>query len=221
MPARNSKRRIRRKRRARHAAKPSLKEGSVFLNIPYDADFENLLLAYIAGISAFGFAPRATLEIPFSERRLDRILALIRESKYSVHDLSRVQLDRTSPRTPRFNMPFELGLTVAIGKSIHPDHDWIVCETVAHRIKKSLSDLDGTDAYIHGGTIAGVFRELGNAFVGISRQPTVREMSQIYRVLRAEFKNVLQRTGAKNAFNASVFKELCVLASTAVDELTS
>jgi hypothetical protein len=130
-------------------------------------------------------------------------------------------MDRKFPPTPRFNMPFELGLTVAMGKSSHPDHAWIVCETVAHRIKKSLSDLDGTDAYIHGGTVAGAFRELGNAFVGSKRQPTVREMSQIYRVLRTQFQRVLKRTGAKDAFNARVFKELCVLASTASDELMS
>lgn len=220
MAARNSRRRIRRKRRARRAARPNVRESSVFLNVPYDSRFENLFLAYIAGISAFGFSPRATLEIPFGERRLDRILALIRASKYSVHDLSRVQRDG-NPRLPRFNMPFELGLTIALERSSHPDHAWIVCETVAHRVKRSLSDLDGTDAYIHGGTIAGIFRELRNAFVGSSRQPTVRQMAQIYKVLRTEFKNVLQRTGASEAFNASVFKELCVLGSTAADELTA
>jgi hypothetical protein len=193
---------------------------SVFLNVPYDAGFENLFLAYIVGISAFGFTPRATLEIPFGQRRLDRILSLIRQSRYSIHDLSRVQLDPAAPRTPRFNMPFELGLTVAMERSGDGDHSWIVCETVPHRIKKSLSDLDGTDAYIHGGTVAGVFRELGNAFVGSSRQPTVTEMSQIYRLLRAQFRSVLKKAGAKDAFNARVFKELCVRASTAADELT-
>jgi hypothetical protein len=52
-------------------------------------------------------------------------------------------------------MPFELGLTIGLERSAHPNHSWIVCETVPHRIKKSLSDLDGTDAYIHGGTVAG------------------------------------------------------------------
>jgi hypothetical protein len=159
------------------------------------------------------------LEIPFGERRLDRILALIRQSQYSIHDLSRVQLDRKSPPTPRFNMPFELGVTVAVQRTAYPDHSWIVCETVRRRLNKSLSDLDGTDAYIHGGTIAGVFREMGNAFVGSSRQPTVTEMSQIYRVLRTQFRAVLKRAGARDAFNARVFKELCVLASTAADEL--
>jgi hypothetical protein len=86
----------------RRAAKPRVREEDVFLNIPYDARFENLLLAYIAGISAFGFAPRATLEIPFGQRRLDRILSLIRQSRYSIHDLSRVELDPNAPRTPRF-----------------------------------------------------------------------------------------------------------------------
>ena len=43
------------------------RDKSVFLNIPYDAAFENLLLAYIAGISAFGFTPRATLEAAADE----------------------------------------------------------------------------------------------------------------------------------------------------------
>lgn len=33
---------------------------SAFLNIPYDDTFQSLYLAYIAGITAFGLAPRAT-----------------------------------------------------------------------------------------------------------------------------------------------------------------
>jgi hypothetical protein len=198
----------------RKEPKPSANREAVFLNIPYDERFENLLLAYIAGISAFGFSPRATLEIPFSERRLERIISLIASSQYSVHDLSRVQLDRAKPRTPRFNMPFELGLTVGLGK-----RGWIVCETVPHRIKKSLSDLDGTDVYIHGGTVQGVFRELCNAFVRSRRQPSVVEMMQIYRILRTNLKGILRKAGAKDPFNARVFINLCVLASAAADEL--
>jgi hypothetical protein len=208
-------------KRTQNASKPKLKidPASVFLNIPYDAGFENLLLAYIVAVSAFGFTPRATLEIPFGQRRLDRILMLIRQSKYSIHDLSRVQLDRKRPRTPRFNMPFELGITVALEKTAHPAHEWVLCESVRRRINKSLSDLDGTDAYIHNGTIKGVFREMGNAFVGSRRQPGVTEMMQIYRVLRAQLEGILKNAGAADPFNARVFKGLCVLASKAADEL--
>ena len=67
----------------------------------------------MAGLSALGLFPRATLEIPGGERRLDRIFDLIQTCASSLHDLSRVELDQKRPITPRFNMPFELGLAVA------------------------------------------------------------------------------------------------------------
>lgn len=195
------------------------KAESVFLNIPYDSQFENLFLAYIAAISAFGFIPRATLEIPFSQRRLDRILALIEECRYSVHDLSRVQLDRNPPATPRFNMPFELGLTVGLDRARQRGRAWAVCESQQHRIQKSLSDLNGTDVYVHDGTIRGVFRECGGMFVGSKRQPTVQEMMAIYRILRANLQRTLRAAGQASPFSARVFRDLCVLASAAADEL--
>lgn len=192
---------------------------SVFLNIPYDSPFENLYLAYIAGVSTFGLKPRAALEIPSSNRRLERILDLIQKCEYSIHDLSRVELDRTPPSTPRFNMPFELGLTVALEKVAIPGHGWIVCESKKFRLKKSLTDLDGTDPYIHDGTILGLFRELGNAFVRNQNQPSVEEMMKVYRILRANFKSILRRAGAHHPFNARVFRDLSVLASAAADEI--
>jgi hypothetical protein len=193
----------------------------VFLNIPYDSHFENLFLAYIAAISAFGFIPRATLEIPFSRRRLDRILDLIGDCRYSVHDLSRVQLDRAPPPTPRFNMPFELGLTVGLDKAQQRGRSWAVSESKARRVQKSLSDLNGTDVYIHDGTIRGVFRECVNIFVESSRRPTVQQMLAIYRRLRASFGETLRRSGQRSPFNARVFRDLCVLASAAADELVA
>lgn len=213
------KRELRKRRRARrkHAAKAE----SVFLNIPYDSHFENLFLAYIAAISAFGFIPRATLEIPFSRRRLDRILDLIGDCRYSVHDLSRVQLDRAPPPTPRFNMPFELGLTVGLDKAQQRGRSWAVSESKARRVQKSLSDLNGTDVYIHDGTIRGVFRECVNIFVESSRRPTVQQMLAIYRRLRASFGETLRRSGQRSPFNARVFRDLCVLASAAADELVA
>ena len=130
----------------------------VFLNVPYDKPFQNLCLAYISGISAFGLVPRATLEIQANIRRLDRILKLIRGCQYSVHDLSRVELDAKRPPTPRFNMPFELGLCVAWARTATKTHSWFVYESKAWRLSKSLGDLDGTDPYIHMRTVNGVFQ---------------------------------------------------------------
>lgn len=191
----------------------------VFLNVPYDQPFENLFLAYIAGIRTFGLAPRATLEIRGGERRLEKIRNLIAKCRYSIHDLSRVELDRSAPRTPRFNMPFELGLAVAHQMSTPPQpHDWFVCEALGLRLLKSLSDLNGTDPYVHGGTIVGVFRELRNIFTRPGRQPTVQQMRRVYRHVRRSVPSILHKSGSDSLYNATVFKDLVVAAGVAVDK---
>ena len=174
----------------------------VFLNIPYDRQFEPLCLAYICGIACFGLVPRATLEIP-GDRRLNRILDLIKSCSVSLHDLSRVQLDRVKPRTPRFNMPFELGLAIAREKLVDPTQAWLVFESVNRRAEKSLSDIAGTDVYIHGGTIRGVLRQLSNAFIRQELQPTLAQMLAVYRHVRAELPSILKASGAKSVFDGA------------------
>jgi len=190
---------------------PRAKE-SLFLNIPYDSSFRELYLAYIAGVSSFGLVPRATLEIPGGERRLDRILSLIRSCAYSLHDLSRVELDPHSPKTPRFNMPFELGLAVSWQKLKHPKHTWFVFEAMPRRAEKSLSDLGGTDIYIHYGNVRGVFRQLCNAFVRLG-QPTTQDMDETYRRLADLLPQLLKQTGADSPFEARIFRDLVVMAA--------
>jgi hypothetical protein len=187
---------------------------SVFLNVPYDTAFENLYLAYIAGLSAFGLIPRATLEIPTSQRRLERILKLIQECAYSIHDLSRIQLDTRAPRVPRFNMPFELGLAVA-QNARNRRETWYICETVRHRVSKSLSDLDGTDVRIHGGTVRGVFGALCDVFARKTRQPSVQEMYRIYLVLRRNLPMIMRQAGARDPYGARVFRDLIFAARAA------
>lgn len=191
---------------------PRPKEYGVFLNIPYDRAFEPLYLAYIAGLCAFRLAPRAALQIPGGERRLDRILDLIGSCSYSFHDLSRVELNLKRPATPRFNMPFELGLAVAWQRFKEPSHTWCVFESRSWRAGKSLSDLSGTDVYVHDGTPAGVFRELCNALVLADHQPTVAQMAAIYRRLRQGLPAIMRNAGAKSPFEARVFADLIVVA---------
>lgn len=185
---------------------------AVFLNVPYDLSFEPLCLAYICGLACFGLVPRATLEIP-GNRRLDRIISLIQECSFSIHDLSRVQLDRNQPRTPRFNMPFELGLAVAIEKLVDPGHAWYMFETLNRRAEKSLSDVAGTDVYIHGGTVRGVLSQLANAFIRQERQPTVVEMQSLYGYIRRELPAILKTSGATSIFDgARSFRDICMAA---------
>jgi hypothetical protein len=205
--------------RRRNARKSSgTRPAYVFLNVPYDRKFERLYLAYISGISAFGLVPRATLGIPTEMRRLDRIMKLLRTCQFSLHDLSRVELDRTPPRTPRFNMPFELGLSVAWTLAGSRRHTWFVLESQNYRLSKSLSDLNGSDVHVHNGTISGVFRALANAFVRQNRRPSVQQMRQIYHDLRENLSDILETSGSESPFEARAFRDTCVLASESADD---
>ena len=192
---------------------PAVRDNAVFLNIPYDDPFKFQFLAYIVGLSHFGLEPKATLGISGGERRLDRILALIQSCRYSIHDLSRVQIDRHPPATPRFNMPGELGMTITWQRLYPTRHTWFVFETKHRRLQKSMSDLDGTDPNIHGGTQEGVMRELCNAFVRRQgSRPTVPEMMKTYRLVREQVPDALLRAGATSIFEVRVFEDLCFIA---------
>jgi hypothetical protein len=149
---------------------------------PHRADraaFEKPLFGVYRRCERVRLVPRATLEIPTSQRRLERILRLIQQCAFSIHDLSRVQFDARAPRVPLFNMPFELGLAVA-QDARNRRETWYVCETVPYRISKSLSDLNVTDVRIHVGTVRGVFGALCDIFVRKTRQPSVHDMYRIY-----------------------------------------
>jgi hypothetical protein len=186
---------------------------SAFLNIPYDPAYEEHFLAYIAGLAAFGLNPRATLELTSGERRLNRIFNLISTCKYSFHDLSLVQLDRNPPATPRFNMPFELGLVVGWQNAVPSGHEWFVFEASRHRLQKSLSDLNGTDPFIYGPTPVGILREIRNALARHDMQPTAQQMQNIFNALKENGReSILEETGASSLFEARPFKELVVLA---------
>ena len=186
----------------------------VFLNLPYDTSLVDLFLAYIAGLTTLGLTPRVTLEIGGGARRLDRMFQLISECRYSVHELSPLAGPGRRQASPRLNMAFELGLVVALDHARPGSHTWFACAARRSALNRSLSDLAGTDAYFHGGRPAGLFRELGSAFVRGPRKATVQEMNRVFAALRKSLPGIKRRTGARSPFSASVFDELRVLART-------
>ena len=109
-------------------------------------------------------------------------------------------------------MPFELGLAVACQKLAAPQQKWFVFVAKRSRIAKSLSDLDGTDVYIHRGRPSGIFGELTNAFVRAERRPSVVQMRRILKRLLEELPVLMRNAGARSCFSARVFDDLKVLA---------
>jgi hypothetical protein len=117
---------------------------AVFLNIPYDEEFRDLYIAYIVGLYQLDLVPHLAFEIPGGDRRLNRIFQLIKSCRYSIHDLSRVELSVAPSATPRFNMPLELGMTITWAE-LHPSrHTCFVWESEPYRLQRSASDLNGT-----------------------------------------------------------------------------
>lgn len=200
------------------AARLGTSQNAAFINIPYDRRYEHLYLALIAGLCGFGLIPRATIEIPGSDRRLDRIFALIRRCRYSLHDLSRVSLDRSPPPTPRFNMPFELGLCLAWAKVGRRKHEYFVFEAIRHRLHKSLSDLGGTDPEIHSGTPQGLLRALTNALSRSRQRPTVRELEHIFDDLRKAAPVLKRDLRTNSLYAARPFRELVIAAQVSARE---
>lgn len=184
----------------------------VFLNVPYDEEFSGLYIAYIVGLCQLDLVPHLASEISGGGRRLDRIFKLIQSCRYSIHDLSRVEMSVAPTAVPRFNMPLELGMTMT-WQRLHPSrHDWFVWESEPYRLQRSASDLNGTDAYIHNGTPEGVLRELSNVFWR-DRIPSVPQMLTVYGLVNSALNSIFVRNGTRNPYDRSVFMELCRLSS--------
>ena len=134
-------------------------------------------------------------------------MELISACGYSFHDLSRVQL---TSGAPRFNMPFEVGLAVATARW-RPAHQWFLFEAKRFRVQRTLSDLSGTDAYIHGEGARRLLIALTDALVRATKQPTVDELGRIHRFLRDKSSGIRRNYGT--LLGARAFRDLVVVAT--------
>jgi hypothetical protein len=128
---------------------------NVFINCPYDKDYKEHFLACIFTIKSCDLIPVCARERDNAgQGRLDKIIDLIRDSRYSIHDLSRTGIDKTT-KLARFNMPFELGIVYgAIQFNIkHKDKSILVFEAGKRDVLKLLSDLRSIDPKCHNNNV--------------------------------------------------------------------
>ncbi len=95
---------------------------NVFINCPFDRDYRQLLLVLIFTVTYLGFTPRLALERSDSgESRITKILKMIRESKFGIHDISRI-VSSSANEYYRMNIPFELGVDYACQNLLKEPH---------------------------------------------------------------------------------------------------
>lgn len=136
---------------------------SVFINCPFDEDFAPLLQAIAFCVCDLGFVPRLAPEnADNAVNRLDRILEIVRGSKYGIHDLSRCKAE-VANEFARMNMPFELGLDHGcrqFGQGEQSQKAIMVLEHTRYDYQKSLSDIAGWDIHAHSGDYITAVREV-------------------------------------------------------------
>src|SRR5947209_485243 len=132
---------------------------AVFINCPYDAEFEPTFDAILFATACCGFMPRSALESgTVAESRMERIVQAIFSSKYSIHDLSRCR-GEGGELLARFNMPLELGIAMArryMAPKQTASHDWLLLVPEGHLYLKFVSDLAGFDPIRYDGSLESV-----------------------------------------------------------------
>jgi hypothetical protein len=169
-------------------------ERDVFINCPFDQQYRPLFRALLFAVYDCGFVARSALEVEDSgEVRVQKILRIIGESPYGIHDISRIE-------TPRFNMPFELGLFLgakAFGASDQQAKRCLVLDEEPYRYQQYCSDIAGQDVRAHGGkphvAIELVRNWLSTTLPGRDVIPSGSILVKRYRAYRSELAGWCQR----------------------------
>jgi hypothetical protein len=155
-------------------------ETSVFINCPFDKDYDPILQAVLFTITYLGFHPRIARERSnAAENRLEKIRELIEASKFSIHDLSRCQA-RKKGEPYRLNMPFELGIDYGCRQYAgehFAEKRILILEERQYRYQAALSDIAGCDIEAHGGNFENAVRKVRNWMVtdaGARNEPASR-----------------------------------------------
>lgn len=128
----------------------------VFINCPFDKDYDPILYAMVFAIRDLNLKPRSAKHVnDGGQPRINKILDLIESCRFSIHDISRTELDPIHG-LPRFNVPFELGLDLGCkryGASNHKDKLLLILDTERDRYRTFISDIAGQDIANHNGNI--------------------------------------------------------------------
>jgi hypothetical protein len=156
---------------------------NVFINCPFDLDYDELLRPLLFVIVVLGFRPRIALEQSDSgELRLTRIVQIVRESRFSIHDFSRVRAGAAGEFS-RLNMPFELGVEYGgrlLGRGRLREKRCLILEEQPFEFMRALSDLAGVDVKSHRSEPRELVRHVRNWFVETAGSRNVPSTTKLW-----------------------------------------
>jgi hypothetical protein len=159
-------------------------EDSIFINCPFDKDYDPFLKCIIYTVYRCGFVPRSAMEEDdSSDSRLDKIVRLIKICKFGIHDISRTQLDPLT-NLPRFNMPFELGVFWGMkknGNKLQQSKVALIFEYEKYSYQKYLSDINGVDIKAHDNTADKMIRHIRNWLYTSTGRDSIPSINRIVK----------------------------------------
>lgn len=180
---------------------------NVFVNCPFDAQFEEQFRAIVFAVMACGYKVRCAKEVDDgAEVRISKILRIIAECRLGIHDLSRTELNAQG--LPRFNMPLELGIFLGakqFGQNQQKKKVALILDREQFRYQAFISDIAGHDIQAHAGNcdrIVGIIRDWFAQFVG--NLPGRAFIEQHYGQFRDDFPalcNEMRRRPEEITFN--------------------
>ncbi len=154
-------------------AVPKEYNSDIFINCPFDAGYARTFEALRFAVFALGFRPRTAREVDDgADIRINRIMRIIGECRYGIHDISRTELDPVIG-LPRFNMPLELGIFLGARRFGDDDQEKksvLILDREQYRYRDFISDLAGIDIHSHGGDVLQAVREVREWLVNASRR---------------------------------------------------
>jgi hypothetical protein len=165
---------------------------SVFINCPFDEAYSPIFKAVVFTILDCGYIARSAREVDdSSEVRIDKILKIISQCKYGIHDISRTEQDEKTG-LPRFNMPLELGIFLGakrFGPGKQKRKICLVLDRSSHRFQSFISDIAGQDIQSHDNEESEAVKVVRNWMRTASGRATIpggTEILRRYRLFRSQ-----------------------------------
>lgn len=157
----------------------SASDAGVFLNCPFDKEYQPLFDAIVFAVMDCGFTPHSALEHSDSGQvRVEKIRDMIAAARFGIHDIS---------RRKRFNMPFELGLFLGAkhyGGKDQRRKNCLILDRERYGFQTRFSDIAGQDISPHSDRVRDAITAVRNWLNGRTPRRILPGGAEIYRRYR-------------------------------------
>lgn len=152
---------------------------------------------FIFAVLHCGFVIRCARERDDSgETRISKIVEIILDSQFGIHDISRVELDEANG-LPRFNTPLELGIFLGAkafaSESKQRKKKCLILDSEPYRYQKFISDIAGQDIRSHNDSPRPALKAKGDWLATVTQRklPGSLETERLYAEFRMKLPSIL------------------------------